>query len=573
MAQAPDLLHEHPLQREDRELLRELVVFAFETGDASAYERAVDGSPPTPTRWEPDHFARDVFLPELCASCFPVRACGQHFEPRRTWLAKVLGRPPMEHSDLELRQAVLRELVGQDELRQQFEGLYEKLQRLRELLEQTGFGPSTNVRRKLDILAAFQEVVDAMASGFEGASSALQRIRQFGERVRSLQAYGRLRELLDYDEHLATLDVRLRLGYDGHIRGMELLAVRENTANSLVPSPVRRFFRKLWRLLRGYRFSEDEVLMRFVDNVFFALRNELIACLELVGQVEPYLAALGFRRQAQAHGLEVCLPWVREPSVAAGSQGGLTGVFNPLLLLQGVTPKPCDLRTGRDDPLVVLTGPNSGGKTRLLQAVAMVQMLGQAGFFVPAAKAELVRAPTMFVSLVDEVAAGQREGRLGTELLRIRRVFEQLDVGSMVVLDELCSGTNPAEGQVIFEMVVSLLPRLAPQVFISTHFLDLARELEQQPPVSNLEFFQVELDSAQNPTFRFVPGVASTSLAQQVAERLGVTRHELEALIELRLGEGQLPEAGAASPGESPSGAALQPPGGRRADDGSAQTG
>ena len=69
-------------------------------------------------------------------------------------------------------------------------------------------------------------------------------------------------------------------------------------------------------------------------------------------------------------------------------------------------------------------------------------------------------------------------------------LFEQLEPGTMVVLDELCSGTNPSEGIAIFNMVVGLLPRLSPQVFVTTHFLDAARRLEEDGDVPRLEFLQ-----------------------------------------------------------------------------------
>ena len=102
----------------------------------------------------------------------------------------------------------------------------------------------------------------------------------------------------------------------------------------------------------------------------------------------------------------------------------------------------------------------------------------------------------------------------------------------MVVLDELCSGTNPSEGEEIFELVVTLLSELRPQAFITTHFLQMASRIAQKPPVPGLMFLQVELDKHQFPTYRFVPGVADTSLAHRTAARLGVTREELLALVE-----------------------------------------
>ncbi len=227
-------------------------------------------------------------------------------------------------------------------------------------------------------------------------------------------------------------------------------------------------------------------------------------------------------------GLSVSLPRF----VADEEAPALRRLFNPLLLLQDVVPVPCDIETAYHDALVLITGPNSGGKTRVLQALAITQLLGQVGLFVPAAESSLVRAPKMFVSLIEEAPADQKEGRLGTELMRVRRLFEQLEPGSLVILDELCSGTNPSEGIAIFEMVLGLLPRLRPRAFLTTHFLDAARGLAANPPTKRLETLQVELDERDDPTYQFVPGVAPTSLAHAVAARLGVTAEELEALVE-----------------------------------------
>jgi DNA mismatch repair protein MutS2 len=103
-----------------------------------------------------------------------------------------------------------------------------------------------------------------------------------------------------------------------------------------------------------------------------------------------------------------------------------------------------------------------------------------------------------------------------------------------VILDELCSGTNPSEGEEIFELVISLLAELEPQTFITTHFLQFASRLARDRSTLGLEFLQVELDRHNDPTYGFVPGVARTSLAARTAERLGVTREALEGLVEAR---------------------------------------
>ena len=182
----------------------------------------------------------------------------------------------------------------------------------------------------------------------------------------------------------------------------------------------------------------------------------------------------------------------------------------------------------------MITGPNSGGKTRLLQTVGLTQLLAQSGLFVPAAEAELPLVKGLFVSLVENESADQAEGRLGRELMRIRSLFESVGSPSMVILDELCSGTNPSEGTEIFEMVIRLLGRLDTLAFISTHFLDFARGLEADPPIRDLEFLQVESSADLCSTYQFLPGVADSSLARATAERLGVTFEDLDALIDRR---------------------------------------
>jgi DNA mismatch repair protein MutS2 len=120
--------------------------------------------------------------------------------------------------------------------------------------------------------------------------------------------------------------------------------------------------------------------------------------------------------------------------------------------------------------------------------------------------------------------------------MRIRRLFESLPRGGLAVLDELCSGTNPTEGEEIFQLLIELLGELSPAAFISTHFLGLAARLERERPVE-LTFLEVELGPNGKATYRFTPGVAKTSLARGVAERLGVTRESLRALLDQRRSE------------------------------------
>jgi DNA mismatch repair protein MutS2 len=244
---------------------------------------------------------------------------------------------------------------------------------------------------------------------------------------------------------------------------------------------------------------------------------------QVLCHLEVYAASRGFAEHARQRGLEVCLP-----ELEAGAVLEIQGLFNPLLLQLVQRPVPTDLALDSPSPIILVTGPNSGGKTRLLQAIGIAQMLAQSGLYTPCAGARLPLASSLFASIVELDRADQPEGRLGTEMLRLRNLFQSVPGGSLVLLDELCSGTNPSEAIEIIDMVLRLLRRIDPVAFVTTHFLDFAAQLERHPTVPDLGFLQAEVDPTLGASYRFVPGVAVTSLAVGTAHRLGVTFDELE---------------------------------------------
>ena len=527
------------MPRPDLEELRRALSFAFSSGvSGGLFAQALDRAPLAPSTWDPKSFAPDLFLEELVARCFRVRVGGHEAVVSRGFILRTLSHPPSDLGVSDLRRGILLELTTVPAFRKQLEQLYSAQLRLRSSLEGATVGKVLDpVRRQLDILALVKDIVDRMAASFEGSSSGLSRLRDFGASVRAGEGYRSMADLLDYDENLATLKLAIRVGADGRVRGFDLLTLRERQENPFALTPVRRWLAKIEMFLRGYRFGDGEVMARLLDAVFEGVEDHVLALVPLVGEIEVYLGTLGFRDLAREMGLEVCLPEFLADEPSGQDPRRLLGLFNPLLVANGNKAVPCDLVTDQAETTLLITGPNSGGKTRLLQSVALAQLLGQGGFFVPARAASLVRVPNLVVSLLQETRFDQSEGRLGMELLRIRALFETLGPGAMVLLDELCSGTNPSEGEEIFELVVSLLSKLRPQAFITTHFLTFAGRLAREKAIGGLRFIQVELDPAHRPTYQFKDGVASTSLASHAAARLGVTRDELEGLIDRNIRE------------------------------------
>lgn len=537
-----DLLNPQPSAIVDTDHLRRALAFAFAGGDTTgAIRGALRRAPVAASDWDPTSFEGALFVTDLLRTCMAVTVEGFEPELDETFLVRLLTHPPKDREVVEHRRAILRELAEEPALRKRFQETYRALYRMRGCFEPAAqLLELDDTRRRLDTLAAIRDVVERMASGFSSCSSGLRRIGELGERARGTLGYQRLVALLDYDNHLAGVSLQLRIGADGRIRRFDIQKVTENRENRFYQSPLGRLVTRVSLFLRGYFFSEGELVNRWVDSVFDGVVRLLPPLVQLLGEMELYLAALAFKDNAVARDLGVCFADLD----GVGGDGGeaepvtVEGLWNPLLLGQVQRPVPCDLRSEGWRGITVVTGPNSGGKTRLLQGIAIAQMLAQVGLFAPARAARLGRASGLFVSLVQEARANQAEGRLGTELLRIRELFEKARPGTLVLLDELCSGTNPSEGEEIFRLVISLLPELRPRAFITTHFLQFAARLEAEAGAApGLAFLQVELDAEDCPTFLFGPGVAATSLAQQTAARLGVTRDELLGLVRRHRGE------------------------------------
>jgi DNA mismatch repair protein MutS2 len=529
----PDLLHPAPFLRIDAERTKLALTLAFSGGVSGGFfSDALDAASFAPSTFEPSSFANDLFLSRFVSQCFKVRVGQRDAALATGHLVRLLAQPPADRAIVDYRRGIVRELDASPTLRRELEEVYASLCRLRGLLENaSGRRDWDPGRRQLDVLQAAKDALERMHTGFASARSGLACLHAFGARVVAGESFRALSDLLRYDAQLATLSLKVAVGADGRIRDFEIVQISENGENQFTNPAWKRWLGKLELFLRGYRFGDGEVMARLLDTVFGGLEDELVALVQLLGDLEFYLGAFGFADHARAAGLEVCLPEL----VAPEARRELQGLFNPLLLMSGIKPVPCRLTSTRLANTVLVTGPNSGGKTRLLQAVGLSQLLAQAGLFIPARSGQIALSPALVVSLIQETKADQAEGRLGMELVRIRELFEHLPPGAMVLLDELCSGTNPSEGEEIFELVLRMLARLQPQAFITTHFLAFAARLKREGTIPDLDFLQVELGPERRPTYQFARGVASSSLAGHTAERLGVTGEQLLLLVERNL--------------------------------------
>jgi DNA mismatch repair protein MutS2 len=528
----PDLLHAHACVSVDESAIAHALSFAFIAGSAGGSLRtALARTGCAASSFTPETLEDGLFLDELLTIGFEFPLGGKPAPIDRPALRRLFTRPPRELVHVKQRQEILRELAAKPALAEALQHVYARLAGLPAMFDDEGSDARLDPTQwRLDVLRALRDALAALDERFAGTSSELKRLHAFGAHVQATAGFAQLQALLDFEGDAARADLMIRLGADGKIRTLEIVALRERRDSRFHVGPIRRLFARLLAWLQGYRIGPMEVVDRWLETVFDGVLEHVPTLLQLKGDLEFYLSSLRFKSLAEARGVPVCLPEFAT-CPPRDEPKKIEALWNPLLLSGSRVPVPTDVSLPSFAPTCITTGPNSGGKTRFLQAISLCQLLGQIGSFVPARSARLRPLAGMFVSLGEAPHADQKEGRLGMELVRIRRLFENAHAESLVVLDELCSGTNPSEGEEIFRMLLELLHELTHEVHITTHFLSFASSLQAEADALGLSFLQVELDADQHPTYQFVPGVATTSLAQQTAERLGVTREQLRRLV------------------------------------------
>lgn len=199
---------------------------------------------------------------------------------------------------------------------------------------------------------------------------------------------------------------------------------------------------------------------------------------------------------------------------------------------------PIDIRLGDGYTALVITGPNTGGKTVALRTVGLLALMHQTGLHVPAAPGSIMPIfEDVLADIGDEQSIAQSLSTFSGHLRTIVRIVEQAGAGTLVLLDELGAGTDPTEGSALAQALLDHFIDSGALIVATTHYAEIKAYAHNEPRARNAS---VEFDLASlAPTYHLTIGLPGTSQAFAIAERLGLPR-KLVADARSRLSEGQL---------------------------------
>jgi DNA mismatch repair protein MutS2 len=221
------------------------------------------------------------------------------------------------------------------------------------------------------------------------------------------------------------------------------------------------------------------------------------------------------------------------PELSRGSLLSLIKARHPLLEdnlrreHSAITPVSLDIDTNRR--VLVISGPNAGGKTVVLKTTGLLALMAQSGIPIPAEEATLPVFDRVLADIGDQQSITNHLSTFSAHVLAIKSMLESATDHSLILLDEIGSSTEPGEGAALARSVLEAFRKAGPLVVATTHYNRLKLYAETTAGVANaaMEFNEVTLA----PTYRLIHGLSGASSGLKIAERLQLPQHVLDAAV------------------------------------------
>jgi DNA mismatch repair protein MutS2 len=279
------------------------------------------------------------------------------------------------------------------------------------------------------------------------------------------------------------------------------------------------------KLAEGRLEVAERRILAALSAVLTRVADRALSALDVATTIDLAAARAGL-----AVALDATRPIVREDGVLH-----LTSARHPVLALRGLAVVANDLRLGAQSPILVISGPNTGGKTVALKTAGLCALMVRAGCHVPAAEGSRVDLFHTVIALIgDHQTVHGDHSSFSSHLLALSTMLEAARPGCLYLVDEIASGTDPQQGAALAHAVLEVFLERGPRAVITTHFhrLKTVSALDPRFLIGGMQF------ADGRPTYRLLIGASGESHALETAERIGLPAALIERARAL-MGEGE----------------------------------
>lgn len=274
--------------------------------------------------------------------------------------------------------------------------------------------------------------------------------------------------------------------------------------------------------LRELMIEEEQEIAR----ILAALSAELADHLDAIRDNVTYMSLLDFIFAKAAYGLE---QGAQAPAFSADKSFFLKEARHPLIERDKVVPIDIRLGVGEEEPfhLLVITGPNTGGKTVTLKTAGLLTLMAMSGLLIPAAEGTVVAFfDEIYADIGDEQSIEQSLSTFSSHMTRIVHILRDADERSLCLFDEPGAGTDPTEGAALAISILNHLLRRGVSMIATTHYAELKVYAMTTKGVKNASC-AFDVDTLR-PTYRLIIGAPGASNAFAISKKLGLPEEVIE---------------------------------------------
>lgn len=281
--------------------------------------------------------------------------------------------------------------------------------------------------------------------------------------------------------------------------------------------------------LRQHQIAERSEIERILAELSAALvphRKDILHNAYVLGKLDFMNAKARFAKEVQGV----------VPQISPENHVVFKHARHPLIDSEKVVAN--DITIGKEYQAVVITGPNTGGKTITLKTLGLLQLMGQAGLPIPADEESQMGIFTeIFADIGDEQSIEQSLSTFSSHMTTIVNVLEKVDAHSLVLFDELGAGTDPQEGAALAISILDELGAKSAYVMATTHYPELKVYGYNRANTINASM-EFDVDTL-SPTYRLLIGVPGRSNAFEISKRLGLPQNIIDEARQIMDGESQ----------------------------------